>query len=381
MGFTVTNSIEPWTDNGQTATRGYIVEWDGTGVSTTNTARVALVSFLATQAEHYGTGAIRDLSAPGADPLDPANERTLAYFLHGKPIQPVEVIEVEGSEESYYTSTVTWGLTADQDIAFAAAGARSEVSDDEEADLTYATSLSASVNGRTVDYLPLEYLFVANDATAASPPSPLNYPSQINIPFTLGSVNAEQSDAGGPITINGLSISAPAADLTLSYELRAGSVKAAWAEAMHRAAKRGTLNTDAMTINGISYRAGDLLLVSFDVRLGGDGRVAIDIGFATADSTAVEFTAVAGGWLGGAARYETTELDYFDREFSLVSDDAPPLVSGVRTLYISGHYYVWSFITKALTGDWLGKRDFVCVHNPWSKQAFGSGGLLGVNTL
>lgn len=402
MGFTVYDSPNSWTHDGSTATREYVISWDQAEGSNTNTylAKVALDTYLSGFAETVATTAIRDLNEEEADPFDPETERLLSFYLHGLPIQPFAVTEVAETEGKHYTATVTWGDSSDPSVNnVASAGASSRATGgDADTEVTFTTRLSASAIGRTIDYAPIEHLFVSDTSTLVEIDEDLSpgtnqiwYPnSRLEIPFPLGTLNVERPSADGELTVNGLSYSSPSVDLTLTYNIK-GQVLASWVEEVALATKRGVLNTDEMVINNITYPAYTLLLCQFDAEYQNDGNTTVTIGFSQGYLTNIVFTSVADGWMvtggGGATRYTTSNLDYFGSPFSLVSETAPPLVESVRVLGVTSHDYVWSFYNNYLEGvNKIGTRDYLCMHRVWGEAVFGAGtegspGLFGSNTL
>lgn len=392
MGFTVTESIEARTQSNNAASRTYLVEWDGSGVSNTNTARAAAVTKLDSLVEDYSTGIERDLDEPDADPIA-ETERRLVYFLHGFPARSYQCDEVGETDGGVYRFVATWGIESDQLNQFIATEfIAAAVADPDDAEATYTSELSASAQGATIDYAPLAHLFVAN----SSPVLETELPWQLDIkyaspPFDLGSLNVEQPTADGELTLNGLSYSAPPIDQTVTLKLKAGSISADWASLMHQSAKRGVLNTDTMTVSNITYAPYTLLLSQFTIRYDNTGSLEVTIGFSTGYLTDVVFTPVSSGWQYGdstATRYKTSLLDYFGKSFSILSPTdptspvTPPLVGSDRLVTVSSLDYVWSFMANTLDGlDKVSYRKYVCIHRVWGEATFGVGGLLGVNTL
>lgn len=374
MGYTVTQSRDGDRLTDRRATRVYLAKWDGTGTNNVASAKQAIATYASTFVQDFTTGAIRQLDAD-ANEQPAATELRLSHWLHGFPADPLQVVELDNGR--WYRGTATYTrIDVRRQVRTVGPLKRVTTDDDQgtenpDAAVEVSYDFAASAQGGFIDRAPLVASF-ARDTVQQGGLTLAKSP-----PFDLWSLNAidDSSDGDQVVKVRGLEYQAPAADTFAQFDIQGGEVNAAWRRKILAAARRGTIDTAGMTIDGVEFQPLELMLVEARISTSSSGTTNVSLGFASGEVATVTVASSTGDDLA---------------TMSGLVEGAPQwrvgFPSGVgQPIAISPHYFGWTYYSKtAVTqGDTtreLMRSAYVQIHNYWATADF-SVDLFGTNVL
>lgn len=385
MAFTVSESTEGHQHSDGACSRNYVVEWDGAGTSTTALARNAVLNYLYTQVEDISDGSIRTL---GGMESPTATEIRLRYRLHNMPIQGVTADEVRDSEGAYYIARARWAYRDQEQQGDLTVGVAAGLNANAAFNVSYA--LNGRVEGSEIDYAPLIGVLRRDVRGSLSDVDAVP-------PFPLGALNCVRDKIGEEIDVRGLRYSSPRVKFTVSIEMTGAPPDAALIKTWDDAANSGTLNTDTVTLGGITYLPYELCFCDFRVTAQRGATVEIDegdvetattannrllLGFSTGQRktlTVVDTDAgdVTAGENLATKKSDVSEFIHTDSsvEFYWHSPAAPS-----SPVVIGPHDYVWRFVDHEIeNGVLTSEVKHLSIHRIFPSAAYGT--LFGATTL